>query len=369
MTARRLFFSRAGLALAALLLPALLTAAALTPAAAQDTSEFFLRLNRLENQVRELAGTVEKLQFENRRLQEQLQRFQEDVEFRFQESGGGGQGAPAQPPAKQKRSDLVPGVPQTGGAEMRQEMSREFSQRQEIPQTSTPALPASSISAGADSAGAVPAAPPAVIAAGVPDSGAPLLAMPRIDTPAVSLPVEPVGAGRPLDLGAVAGAGRTATAGAATAAPVSASAQGNAAAAGIPSVAATAPGDPQVGYRNAEASLRRQDYWAAEMAFREFLQSHPRDRLVPDATFYLGESYYFRGRYREAAEQYLRLTTTHAASPFAPQGMLKLGMSLDALGARDQACATLAETIRKFPEAGSDVREGIARARAHAQCS
>lgn len=361
MTVRRLFFFRTGLGLVALLLPALVFVAAATPAAAQDSSEFFLRLNRLENQVRELAGTVEKLDFENRRLQDQLKRFQEDVEFRFQESEGG-QGAPAQPPARQKRSDLTPATSPAGDTEA----------GQEITQTTTPAVPASSISA--DTA-ASQSAPALANVAGVdrdPEridqattGGTPLLSLPRIDTPAITTTQSERGAGAPLDLGAVASVGRTDAAHPQS--PVSVTSA--AATAGIPSVAATAPGDPQIGYRTAEASLSRQDYAAAEMGFREFLQSHPRDKLAPDATYYLGESYFFRGRYREAAEQYLKLTTTYAASPRAPEGMLKLGMSLEALGARDQACATFAETIRKFPDAGPDVKQGVNRARARANCA
>ncbi|MBB3809051.1 tol-pal system protein YbgF [Pseudochelatococcus contaminans] len=332
MTARRLIFSRAGLALAALLLPVVLLMASAGQSAAQDASEFFLRLNRLENQVREMSGTVEKLEFENRRLQEQLKRFQEDVEFRFQESSGAA-------PAKQKRSDITPADPR----------SDDVGGTQQVTQTTTPAQPASSISAGRAAESAFPDG-----AAGEEPFSPPVLALPRIDTPAMSTPLEPGGAGAPLDLGAV---GLAAT-------PQAPEVPDTGVVADIPSVAATSPGDPQAGFRNAEASLRRQDFAAAEMEFREFLQSHPRDRLTPEATFLLGESYFFRGRYREAAEQYLRVTTAFPNSPRAPEGMLRLGISLDALGARDQACATLAETLRKYPNAGPEVREGVARARA-----
>src|SRR5215210_7335659 len=78
---------------------ALLSLAA--PAAAQDAADFVVRLNRLENQVRQMSGHIEQLQFENRQLKDQLRKFQEDVEFRFQESAGGRGGAPrlASPPA------------------------------------------------------------------------------------------------------------------------------------------------------------------------------------------------------------------------------------------------------------------------------
>src|SRR5436305_1685327 len=63
------------------------------PALAQDAADFVVRMSRLENQVRQMSGQLEQLQFENRQLKDQLRKFQEDVEFRFQERGG------ARPPA------------------------------------------------------------------------------------------------------------------------------------------------------------------------------------------------------------------------------------------------------------------------------
>ena len=68
--------------------------AVLCGARAQDASELVVRLNRLENVSRQLSGQIETLQYENRQLKEQLRKFQEDVEFRFQE-GKGSAAAPA----------------------------------------------------------------------------------------------------------------------------------------------------------------------------------------------------------------------------------------------------------------------------------
>jgi tol-pal system protein YbgF len=104
------------------------------------------------------------------------------------------------------------------------------------------------------------------------------------------------------------------------------------------------------------------------MGLRQFLQSHPRDRLVPDAIYWLGESYLQRSRPREAAEQFLKVSTEHARSNKAPDAMLKLGIALNALGARDQACATFAELGRKYPEAAS-VRQGAEREQKRARCA
>jgi tol-pal system protein YbgF len=164
--------------------------------------------------------------------------------------------------------------------------------------------------------------------------------------------------GPPLDLQSV---GRTATAAspgamAAPSAPAS------------PSVAATGSGNARADYETAYAYVLQKQYEQAEMGLRQFLQSHPRDRLVPDATYWLGETYLQRNRPREAAEQFLKISTQHATSAKAPDAMLKLGVSLNALGARDQACATLAELERKYPQAAQNVRQGVDREQKRARC-
>ncbi|HVL72701.1 MAG TPA: tol-pal system protein YbgF, partial [Beijerinckiaceae bacterium] len=160
---------------------------------------------------------------------------------------------------------------------------------------------------------------------------------------------------RPLDLGEV---GRTAAAPPPAATPRTG-----------PSVAATSTADPRADYDTAYAYLLQKQYEQAEMGFRRFLQSHPRDRLVPDATFWLGETYLQRNRPREAAEQFLKVSTEHGRSAKAPDAMLKLGVSLAALGARDQACATFAEVGRKYPEAAASVRQGVEREQKRARCA
>jgi len=156
------------------------------------------------------------------------------------------------------------------------------------------------------------------------------------------------------------------------AAPLDLSAAGRVAAAPAPrpapSIAATGSGNARTDYDAAYAYILQRQYEQAEMGLRQFLQSHPRDRLVPDAIYWLGESYLQRSRPREAAEQFLKVSTEHARSNKAPDAMLKLGIALNALGARDQACATFAELGRKYPEAAS-VRQGAEREQKRARCA
>lgn len=315
---------------AAVLLSAVAIAGFGASASAQDAAEAVVRLNRLEGQVRQMSGQIEQLQFENRQLKEQLRKFQEDVEFRFQERGGATRSqAPsqAQPTTTQTPAPARPG--RRGDAFDPGEAPNAPGAPRQLG-TTTPSAPLPANGAGAASGG---------IAAILEDDA---------------------GSGGPLDLNQMRGGGARSAPGA--------GAPGGTPSGG-PSVAATGGGDARSDYDAAYAYILQKQYERAEMAFRQFLQSHPRDRLAPDATFWLGESYLQRNRHREAAEQFLKVSTEYARSSKGPDAMLRLGISLSALGAHDQACATLAELERKFPQASPTVRQGVEREQKRARCA
>ncbi|MBM6593049.1 tol-pal system protein YbgF [Microvirga pudoricolor] len=311
----------------AALIAALALASISVPALAQDAADAIVRLSRLESQIRQLSGQMEQLQFENRQLKDQLRRFQEDVEYRFQENRGGSRpsapptATPARPaqPQPQKRSDAFdPGTePEAPGA------PRQLG-------SAAPSAPLDTSEIGR------PMALPGGRLAGIGDL------IEGDDAPPGSAP---------LDIG---GTGRTAS--------VAPARPG-------PSVAATSSGDPRSDFDAAYASYTQRQYEQAEMGFRRFLQSNPRDRMVPEASYWLGESYLQRGRHREAAEQFLNVSADYPSSAKAPDALLKLGVSLNAIGARDRACAVFVELDRKYPQASASVRQGSAREQQRAKCS
>jgi tol-pal system protein YbgF len=303
-----------------------LAAAAAVPALAQDAADAIVRLSRMESQIRQLSGQMEQLQFENRQLKDQLRRFQEDVEFRFQEGRGGGR--PSAPPAA---TPARPGQPQP------QKRSDAFDPGAE------PEAPGAPRQLGS----AAPSAPLDTSEIGQP------MALPGGKLAGIGDLIEqeeaPPGSA-PLDIG---GTGRTAS--------VAPARPG-------PSVAASS-GDPRADYESAYAAYTQRQYEQAEMGFRRFLQSNPRDRMVPEASYWLGESYLQRGRHREAAEQFLNVSADYPNSAKAPDALLKLGVSLNAIGARDRACAVFGELDRKYPQASAGVRQGSAREQQRAKCS
>ncbi|CAN1533664.1 Cell division coordinator CpoB, C-terminal [Rhabdaerophilaceae bacterium] len=130
----------------------------------------------------------------------------------------------------------------------------------------------------------------------------------------------------------------------------------------------TPTGDARTDFDAARALIQQGDNEGAENAFRGFLRTHARDRRVPDATFWLGETYLNRTRYREAAEHYLTVTTRYSKTSRAPEAMLKLGIALRGLGATQEACGTFEQVPVKYPNVSSAIRAAVEREKVRAQC-
>ena len=125
---------------------------------------------------------------------------------------------------------------------------------------------------------------------------------------------------------------------------------------------------PRDEYDLAYGYVLRKDYALAEDAFHSFLSKYPNDRLVGDATYWLGESMFQRHRFRDAAEAFLNVSTKYESTAKAPDALLRLGQSLAALGEKEAACASLGEVLRKFPRASTAVRQGVEREQKRVRC-
>jgi tol-pal system protein YbgF len=126
---------------------------------------------------------------------------------------------------------------------------------------------------------------------------------------------------------------------------------------------------PKSEYEDAIGLLKQGQYDAAERGLSDFLAKNPKSPLAASALYNLGETYYLRARHREAAEQFLKISTAYPASNRAPDAMLRLGQSLTAIGgAREQACAAFGEVTRKYPTASANVRAAAEREAKKNQC-
>ena len=155
--------------------------------------------------------------------------------------------------------------------------------------------------------------------------------------------------GQPLDLTGLSNAMPAGTVGSGSPAPVLTP----------PSAVATASDGPppRDAYDVAYSHVLRGDYAAAEQAFGEFIERYPDNELVPNAKFWIGESFFQRGDYHNAARAFLDSSQSHPDSAKAPESLLKLGLSLAALQQREPACSTLNELMRRYPRAEPSVHD------------
>ncbi len=275
------------------------------PGDPNEAAGLVLRINRLEEELRQANGRIEQLENAEHRLEEQLQRFRQDVEFRFGERSDAGPMGPdaAEPPA------TVTEAP----APLKQRKSDAFD-----PDAS-------------------PNAPGAPQPLGTTAPSAPLVREQPL--PSGPLVREQPPAGPPLELGKSA-----------LSAPPSAG----------PTIVGSGVAmldQPREQFNAALQAFQAGQYPEAEAGFKGFLAANPAHRLSADAIFYIVETYLQRSRPREAAEQYLKVTTDYAKSSRAPESMVRLGQTLAALGNAEQACATLSEFGKRYPAAPASVKK------------
>jgi tol-pal system protein YbgF len=114
--------------------------------------------------------------------------------------------------------------------------------------------------------------------------------------------------------------------------------------------------------------MQRKDYALAEETLRNFAQKYPSDPLISESQYWLGESFFQRQLYRDAAESFLAVTTKFDKSAKAPDALLRLGQSLAALKEREAACAAFGEVARKYPHASGGVKAAVDREQKRVKC-
>jgi len=75
-----------------------------------------------------------------------------------------------------------------------------------------------------------------------------------------------------------------------------------------------------------------------------------------------------QGEYRDAANAFLTVYKSAPDSPKGPDSLLKLGVSLSALGEKTAACGTFAELGRRYPQASPSLTNRVHDEESRAGC-
>ena len=104
-------------------------------------------------------------------------------------------------------------------------------------------------------------------------------------------------------------------------------------------------------YRFAFDLLRQTRYAEAESAFRQFIAAHPQNTLSGNAQYWLGETYYVRGDFQQAAVVFAEGFKKWPENNKAPDNLLKLGLSLSTLGQKPDACGIFSALLEGYAQA------------------
>jgi len=125
---------------------------------------------------------------------------------------------------------------------------------------------------------------------------------------------------------------------------------------------------PREQYNHAFGLLSQANYGEAELALRGFVDQNPQDPLAGNAKYWLGETYYVRQDYQQAAVTFAEAYQEYPDSSKAPDNLLKLGMSLSALGSQNDACGTFVELLKRYPQAAATVLQRAKQERQRLSC-
>ena len=130
-------------------------------------------------------------------------------------------------------------------------------------------------------------------------------------------------------------------------------------------------------YEEAQEHLTQKDYPEAERTLKNLLHRYPSDPLAVNAHYWLGEIYYIQKEYRRAAtafgetyKLYQKLNRSSDAKDQqarkvgfakAPEALVKLALSLKALGKKEEACITLDQLRSEFPHLPQNVKKLVER--------
>lgn len=132
--------------------------------------------------------------------------------------------------------------------------------------------------------------------------------------------------------------------------------------------AALPTGSIEQQYQAAFDYLVKHDYDRAESAFRAFVAKNPGDALAGNAQYWLGETYYVRQRYQDAAVAFLEGYQKYPKSPKAADNLLKLGMALGQVGQKAEACTTFGRLQKEFPDAPTNIKRRLVQESQKLQC-
>ena len=102
--------------------------------------------------------------------------------------------------------------------------------------------------------------------------------------------------------------------------------------------------------------------------FTSFLTKFPDHKLASNAQYWLGESYYGRKDYAKAAVAFAKGYEKYKDGNKGADNILKLGLSMQMLGKKEEACTAFVNLPKEFPKAPQNLKDRATKAAENLAC-
>ncbi|MGD9638952.1 MAG: tol-pal system protein YbgF [Alphaproteobacteria bacterium] len=108
---------------------------------------------------------------------------------------------------------------------------------------------------------------------------------------------------------------------------------------------------PEDLYNQAYEELGKSNYSKAGEYLSLFLDKYSKHELAGNAQYWLGETYYVQGDYEKSAVSFAKCYEKYGKGNKGPDCLLKLGLSMVALGKNQDACIAFKSLNKEYPKA------------------
>ncbi len=116
---------------------------------------------------------------------------------------------------------------------------------------------------------------------------------------------------------------------------------------------------PKELYDDAFASIKKQQYKTAQAQFEAFLALYPKDALAGNAQYWLGESFFARSMFSQAAVAFAEGFKNYRDSQKAPDNLFKLGVTMAKLKKKEEACIAFKNFTKEYPKVSDSMKKRL----------
>ena len=116
---------------------------------------------------------------------------------------------------------------------------------------------------------------------------------------------------------------------------------------------------PKELYDEAFASIKKQKYKTAQAQFEAFLVLYPKDALAGNAQYWLGESFFARSMFSQAAVAFAEGFKSYRDSQKAPDNLFKLGVTMAKMNKKEEACIAFKNFAKEYPKVSDSMKKRL----------